>query len=102
MSLQRRKPRFNSWVGTICWKRDRLPTPVFLGFPGVAQLISTKSLFKCHGLQWDGPLGLLALGHGISMGATILIYTPYNRTPQRGKELAFLEYPSSPGNTFSI
>ena len=24
----------NSWVRKICWKRDRLPTPVFLGFPG--------------------------------------------------------------------
>ena len=27
-------PRFNSWVGKILWRRDRLPTPVFLGFPG--------------------------------------------------------------------
>ena len=24
---------FNSWVGKILWRRDRLPTPVFLGFP---------------------------------------------------------------------
>ena len=23
----------DSWVGRICWRRDRLPTPVFLGFP---------------------------------------------------------------------
>ena len=23
---------FNSWVGKIHWRRDRLPTPVFLGF----------------------------------------------------------------------
>ena len=23
-----------SWVGKISWRRDRLPTPVFLGFPG--------------------------------------------------------------------
>ena len=22
------------WVGKIPWRRDRLPTPVFLGFPG--------------------------------------------------------------------
>ena len=27
-------PRFNSWVRKICYRRDRLPTPVFLGFPG--------------------------------------------------------------------
>ena len=24
----------DSWVGKICWRRDRLPSPVFLGFPG--------------------------------------------------------------------
>ena len=24
---------FNSWVRKIPWRRDRLPTPVFLGFP---------------------------------------------------------------------
>ena len=24
----------DSWVGKICWRRDRLPTPIFLGFPG--------------------------------------------------------------------
>ena len=26
-------PGFNSWVWKIHWRRDRLPTPVFLGFP---------------------------------------------------------------------
>ena len=31
--LQCRRPRFDSWVGKIRWRRDRLPTPVFLGFP---------------------------------------------------------------------
>ena len=25
---------FDSWVGEIFWRRDRLSTPVFLGFPG--------------------------------------------------------------------
>ena len=28
------RPWFDSSVGKICWRRDRLPTPVFLGFPG--------------------------------------------------------------------
>ena len=23
---------FNSWIGKTCWRKDRLPTPVFLGF----------------------------------------------------------------------
>ena len=27
------EPRFDSWVRKIHWRRDRLPTPVFLGFP---------------------------------------------------------------------
>ena len=30
--LQYRRPRFNSWVRKIPWRRDRLPTPVF--WPG--------------------------------------------------------------------
>ena len=28
------RPRFDSWVGKIPWRRERLPTPLFLGFPG--------------------------------------------------------------------
>ena len=31
--LQCRRPWLDSWVGKIPWRRDRLPTPVFLGFP---------------------------------------------------------------------
>ena len=27
------RPQFNPWVRKICRRRDRLPTPVFLGFP---------------------------------------------------------------------
>ena len=33
IALQCGRPVFNSWVGMI-WRRGRLPTPVFLGFPG--------------------------------------------------------------------
>ena len=32
--LQFRRPLFYSWVRKIPWRRDRLPTPVYLGFPG--------------------------------------------------------------------
>ena len=31
--MQLRRLRFDSWVGKILWRRDRLPTPIFLGFP---------------------------------------------------------------------
>ena len=33
LRLQFRRPQFNFWVGKIHWRRDKLPTPVFLGFP---------------------------------------------------------------------
>ena len=32
--LQCMMPQFVSWVRKIPWWRDRLPTPLFLGFPG--------------------------------------------------------------------
>ena len=41
--------RFDSWVRKIRWRRDRLPTPVFLGFPGG----SAGKESACH----DGDLG---------------------------------------------
>ena len=31
---QCRRARFDSWVRKIPWRRHRLPTPVFMGFPG--------------------------------------------------------------------
>ena len=31
--LQCKRLRFDSWVRKICWRRDMLPTSVFLGFP---------------------------------------------------------------------
>ena len=31
--MQCRRPQFDSWVGKIHWRRDRLPIPSFLGFP---------------------------------------------------------------------
>ena len=33
-NLQFNRPRFDPWVGKIPWRRDWLPTPVLLGFPG--------------------------------------------------------------------
>ena len=32
--LQCRRPPSDSWVRKICWRRNRLPTPVFLSFSG--------------------------------------------------------------------
>ena len=32
--LAMKETQFNFWVGKTPWRRDRLPTPVFLGLPG--------------------------------------------------------------------
>ena len=55
-----------SWVGKIPWRRDRLPTPVFLGFPGgsdgkemvcnVGDLGSIPSLGRSSGGGHGNPL----------------------------------------------
>ena len=34
ISLQCKRPQFDPWVRKFPWRRDRLPTSVFLGFPG--------------------------------------------------------------------
>ena len=31
--LQCRRPQFESWFRKVHWRRDRLTTPIFLGFP---------------------------------------------------------------------
>ena len=55
--------QLDSWVGKIHWRRDRLPTPVFLGFPGG----SAGKEYTCN----VGDLGLIS-GLG--------------RTPREGKD----------------
>ena len=47
-------PQFDSWVGKIPCRRDRLPTPVFLGFPGG----SGSKESPCDARVLDSILGL--------------------------------------------
>ena len=51
--LQCRRPHFDSPVGKVSWRRDRLPTPVFLGFPsgskGEESTCNTGDLSSIHG-----------------------------------------------------
>ena len=59
VGFQCRRPWFDSWVRKIRWRRDSLPTPVFLGFPcGSAGKESTSN---------TGDLGLIP-GLGRSPG----------------------------------
>ena len=87
-----RRPRFNSWVGKICWRRDRLPTPIFLGFPcGSAgenwvwslgwedPLEKDKSapVFwpgEFRGLSWS--MGLQGIGHNWATSVCMLSARP--------------------------
>ena len=52
-------PRLDSWVRKIPWRRDRLPTPLFLGFP--CGLAGKESAYNA------GDLGLIP-GLGRSPG----------------------------------
>ena len=57
--LQCRRPGFHPWFGKIHWRRDRPPTPVFLGF----RYGSAGKEFACNA----GDLGLIP-GLGRSPG----------------------------------
>ena len=51
-------PQFNYWVRKIHWRRDRLPTPVFLG-SFVAQLVKNLVAMQqtwVRSLDWEDPL----------------------------------------------
>ena len=74
-----RRLQFNSWVGKIPWRRDRLPTPVFLGFPGgsdgkeatcnVEDLGSIPGLGTSSGEGNDYPLQYSCLENSMNRGA---------------------------------
>ena len=54
---------FDSWVGKFPWRRDRLPTPVFLGFPGGSD--SEESAYNARDLGSIPELGKSpGEGHG--------------------------------------
>ena len=63
---------FNSWAGKIPWRRDRLPTPVFLGFPGGSvhkeSACNAGDLVQSQG--WEDPLE-----EGMAIHSSILALT---------------------------
>ena len=81
--------RFNSWFRKICWRRDKLPIPVFLGLPGdsagkepacnVGDLGLISGLGRSPGEEKDYPLQYSGLGnsmdwvvHGVAKSRTWL------------------------------
>ena len=84
-----RRPWFDSWVGKICWRRDRLPTPVFLGFPcgsagkksacnegdlgSIPGLVRSPGEGKGHPLQYSGLENSMDyMVHGVAKSRTRL------------------------------
>ena len=50
--------QFDSWVGKIPWRRDRLPIPVFTGFPGGSDDEESACNVETwvQSLSWEDPL----------------------------------------------
>ena len=50
--------QFDSWVEKTCWRRDRLPTPVFLGFPCGSAVKNPPAMWETwvRSLGWEDPL----------------------------------------------
>ena len=67
--LQCKKPRFDSWVWKIPWRKDRLHIPVFLGFLG-----------KSHGKESTCSVGVLGSIRGLG------------RSPRGGHSKPFQNY----------
>ena len=77
--LQCRRPWFESSVGNIPWRRDRLPTQVFMGFPGgsdskesawnAGDLGSIPGLGRYPGEGRGGPLQCSCLENPMGRGA---------------------------------
>ena len=73
------RPRFDSWVRQIPWRRDRLPTSVFLGYPGgsdgkesvcnVGDLGSIPGLERSPGGGHGNPLQYSCLENPMDRGA---------------------------------
>ena len=64
--------RVDSWVGKIPWRRDRLPTPIFLGFLGglaVKDLGLIPGLGRSPGEGKSYPLQYSSLENSMDRGA---------------------------------
>ena len=84
-------PQFDSRVEKICWRRDRLPTPVFLGFPdgsdsksevsacNAEDLGSIPGFGRSSGGGHGNPLQYSCLENPMDRGAYSLGYSLWGR-----------------------
>ena len=73
--MQWRRPGFSSWVGKIPWRRDRLPTPVFLGIP--CDSAGKESACNMGDLDWEDPLEKGKATHSSVLAWRIPWTSPY-------------------------
>ena len=91
--LQCRRPWFESSVGNIPWRRDRLPTQVFMGFPGgsdskesawnAGDLGSIPQLGRSPGEKNGYPLQYSCLENPMDRGARRAIVTGITQSQTR-------------------
>ena len=84
--MQCKRPRFDSWVGKILWRRDRLSTPIFLGFSGGSD--GKGSVCNARDLASILGLGRPPEGeHGNPLQYSCLENSPWIEEPGRQVEL---------------
>ena len=81
-SLQCGRPGFDSWVGTIPWRRERLPTPVF--WPGEfhglyspwghkeSDMTEWLSLSLTEMIEWESESGFLSITSSVQQSQVLL------------------------------
>ena len=83
---QCRRPRLDSWIETIPCRRDRLPTPVFLGFPCGSAGEESAWMWETwvRSLVWEDPWRSERLPNSVWPGEFHGLYSPWG-----GKEFHF-------------
>ena len=96
-------PGFDSWVWKIPWRRDRLPTPVFLGFPcgsagkesacKVGDLGLTPELERSSGEKKSRPLQYSGLENSMDTDTTerpsLSLHIQVTTLPQEFPEIIY-------------
>ena len=110
-----RSPWLDSWVGKMRWRKDRLPTPVFLGFPcgsagkesacnaedlGLISGLGRSGEEKGYPLQYSGLENSMdCIVHGVAKSRTQLsdFRFPLSYGDEKEKSEGFLDFGGSSG-----
>ena len=96
------RPRFDSWVRKIPWRRGRLPTPVFFGFPSgldnkestynAGDLGSIPGLGRFPGGGHGNPVWYSSLENSMDGGAWWASVHGVSKSRTRLKQLSTVEH----------